>query len=83
MYKAYSFECKKGTNEIHIFQGTYTLTAMTYQPEALSICKKKIRKASERISDATCLKEQETREKAVELGRNVCGNCISNLYKTY
>lgn len=45
-----------------------------------SICKKM--KSSSKLDQSERLVEQEMREYAAELGRQVCGTCISNLYLT-
>lgn len=82
MKKAYSFETRKDTNETHIFEGNYSIAKVTYEPNLNSICKEKIRNRKERIEEATCLNENEARYRAANIGRSVCGICVSHLYTT-
>lgn len=81
METAYSFEIRKNSDEIHIFQGTYNVAKVTYRSSLTSICEKKVTRRSDLIEDAQCLNESEARYKAAFLGRAVCGTCVSHLYK--
>lgn len=83
MTTAYTFEKRKDTNEIHIFEGTYERFKVTYKQNLTSICGGKVRKATDKIENADCLSEDTTRRIAAEKGRSVCGNCIRHLYSTY
>lgn len=79
---AYNFEKSKDTDEIHIFQGTYSKLKVTYRQETKSICKKKDAIKAERIPDTECLNESQARYTAAHLGKTVCGICVKSLYKT-
>lgn len=81
MKTAYSFEIRRNSEEIHIFEGTYSVAKITYKPSLTSICGKKVTRLSDQIKDAHCLNESEARYKAAFLGRVVCGTCVSHLYK--
>lgn len=48
---------------------------------ARSICQKAERDSADFVGLA-CLTEQKAREAAAELGRKVCGTCVSHLYAT-
>lgn len=80
MTKAYSFLKDKKTDETHIFEGDFT-TLNRCNADDKSICKKDVKKDGDWIN--TCLNEDQARKKAAELGRSVCGICVSHLYTTY
>jgi hypothetical protein len=69
------------TSEIHIFEGDFTTNPCN--AENKSICKKMEKSQGDWISLATCLDEQQAREKAAKIGIDVCGDCVSHLYKSY
>ena len=79
--KAYSFMKSTKTEEIHIFEGDITAESCTALND--SICKKMQKKDGKWINGSTCLKEQHAREKAANIGRPLCGDCVSHLYTTY
>lgn len=79
--KAYSFLKKQNTEEKHIFEGDFISGGC--DAETSSICKKATQIQGTWISNAGCLTDQKAREKAAELGRSVCGICVSHLYTTY
>lgn len=79
MSKTYSFSKIKTTEETHVFEGNSTINSCT--AEKSSICNKATNDKGIWIS--TCLDEDKARKKASELGRNVCGTCVSHLYTTY
>ena len=81
MKKAYSFNKKTSTNEIHIFEGSFTTTGCN--AENICICNKMRKSDGTWLNDSTCLDEQQAREKAAKIGRSVCGDCVSHLYETY
>jgi hypothetical protein len=81
MPKAYSFSKKSTTQEMHIFEGDFTPTNCD-APNS-SICNKTTTSQGVWIPNAGCLTDQKARVKASELGREVCGDCVSHLYKTY
>jgi len=78
---AYSFFKFDDTDEIHIFEGKFTPDNCTAKNSC--ICGKINRKDDNVQLIIKCLDEDEARNKAAELGRNVCGVCVSNLYTTY
>lgn len=79
--KAYSFMKSTKTDETHIFEGDFMDEGCTAPRE--SICKKMLKKDGNWIVNGTCLNEQKAREKAANIGRPVCGDCVSHLYTTY
>lgn len=81
MAKAYSFLKKRSTEEKHIFEGEFTTKSCN--APTLSICQKANQNEGSWISDAICLTDSKARNKAAELGRSVCGTCVSHLYTTY
>ncbi|WP_337967216.1 hypothetical protein [uncultured Flavobacterium sp.] len=83
MPKAYTFKKEKDTHEIHIYEGNFTDTPTPCNSDPQSICKDPNKATSLNIPNAVCLNENEARQKASEIGRNVCGVCVSHLYTTY
>jgi len=81
MKEAYSFMEKSNTKEIHIFEGKFTEKSCT-APDPC-ICEKMDKSDGSWVNNGTCKDEQQAREKAAELGRKVCGDCVSHLYETY
>lgn len=80
MAKAYSFLKDKKTEEKHIFEGDFRPESCSANQK--SICQKDIKNDGNWVSSATCLSEDAARKKAAELGRSVCGVCVSHLYST-
>lgn len=78
---AYSFFKYNDTEETHIFTGHFTPETCT--AKAVSICEKLNRKEENISQIKICLNEDQARAKAAELGRSVCGTCVSHLYTTY
>lgn len=79
MKTAYTLKKRKGTKEMHLFEGDFNEEPCTSKAE--SICHKM--KKSESIGNVfQCLDEQEAREECAEIGRPVCGDCVSRLYAT-
>lgn len=84
MSTIYSFAKRNETEEIHIFQGqTKPAPAKDCTANQNSICRKASRSNTAWVASAGCLSEQVARQKAAELGRKVCGTCVSHLYETY
>jgi len=81
--KAYSFRKKKETQETHIFEGTFNIEKNGCNTGPLSICRKINRNSKDVIDIVTCLNDDDARQKAADLGRTVCGVCVSHLYTTY
>jgi hypothetical protein len=77
---AYTLKEKKDTREYHLFKGTFTQNGCTSKEK--SICEKMDK--SESIRNVfTCQDEDTTRLNCANIGREVCGICISHLYSTY
>ncbi|MCQ2994213.1 hypothetical protein NLO95_08795 [Pseudomonas syringae] len=79
----YTFKKRNGTEEHHIFEGKRIGADHPYEctVPAKSICKKATGAASEYINN-NCKDEQSARLVAAQLGRSVCGVCVSHLYTT-
>ena len=76
----YTLGKKKNTGEYHLFRSYKNAegTCMVYTP---SICKEKEHSDTSSYS-FTCEDENVARKKCAEIGRLVCGTCVSDLYKT-
>lgn len=83
--KAYTFKQDKKTEEIHIYAGKILPAGANGKctSNPISICEAKEKINGTNVRDAICLEEEEARYKAAEIGREVCGNCVKNLYATY
>ncbi|GAA4026911.1 hypothetical protein GCM10022386_07850 [Flavobacterium cheonhonense] len=79
--EAFSFYKYKDTDETHIFKGRFIPTGCTATQN--SICNKLNRNSDDAVRIITCLNENEARTRAAQIGRGVCGICVSNLYTTY
>jgi hypothetical protein len=78
----YSIKQRPDTEEYHIFYASWNDADKTCVLKGESICKKmNFDKNAKTISG--CQNEKITRVKAAEIGRKVCGICVSNLYTTY
>ena len=82
MKKAYSFCDKTNTGVIHIFKGTFDQDGKC-DTDKKSICKKMSRYDGDWLKNNSCFVDDVARKKAAEVGREVCGDCVSHLYKTY
>lgn len=80
MKKAYSFLKRNSNEERHIFEGDFTVLPHC-NAEPQSICKKV--QIKDGIWAEQCLDENQARLKAAQLGRVVCGTCVSYLYSSY
>ncbi len=77
---AYTLKKRKDTNELHLFKGKMTEEGCT--SKQISICEKMDK--SESVGNRfACKTEEEARKKCAEIGRNVCGICVSHLYANY
>lgn len=77
---AYTLKKKKDSCELHLFIGNMKPDGCTSND--ISICKKMNK--SESIQNIfACYDEATARKKCAEIGRTVCGICVSHLYATY
>lgn len=79
--KVYSIRKKKDTEEYHIFE-CEPATEKTCRCNSKSICNKMDKSEAEKTI-YSCLSENETRLRAAEIGRPVCGTCVSHVYESY
>lgn len=77
---AYTLKKKQNTEELHLFKGEMTNDGCT--SAQLSICKK-MNKNESVGNKFACENENNARKKCAEIGREVCGICISSLYANY
>lgn len=77
---AYTLKMKKDTKEYHLFKGKKTPDGCTSNQK--SICEKMDKSESAKNIFA-CADENSARIKCSEIGREVCGICVSHLYSTY
>jgi hypothetical protein len=79
---AYSFYKYRETEEIHIYKGKFT-SDTECNANRISICGKVNKVTEDTVRVISCLNEEEARRKAAEIGRTVCGGCVSHLYSSY
>ena len=81
---SYTLKKHAQTGEVHLFIGRFNPpnSPTKCTSSGVSICKKMKFADSER-NVFGCLKEGEARIKCAEVGRAVCGICVSSLYATY
>jgi len=77
----YSLIQNKETSEVHIFKSEIDNNGKCKLSEKESICEGVSYSKEDKVLD-TCLDEYSARMKCAELGRKVCGTCVSSLYKT-
>jgi hypothetical protein len=77
---AYTLKKKKDTGEYHLFEGSMTKDGCT--SKQVSICEK-MDKSESTGNIFACADEDLARKKCAEIGREVCGICVSHLYTTY
>lgn len=77
----YTLKRKNNTQELHLFEGEMT-SSKECDLNPVSICNK-VNQTAASGSIFVCKTAQETREKCAQMGRSVCGTCISHLYATY
>jgi hypothetical protein len=82
MGKVFCLKEKETSGECHLFECEMTSdTNCSCNPK--SVCKKM--NESERTGDNifSCASDKIAREKIAQIGRRVCGTCVSHLYETY
>jgi len=77
---AYTLKKKNYTGELHLFKGKMSEKSCT--SENASICKMMEKEESEKNIFA-CKDENTARKRCAEIGRDVCGVCVSSLYTTH
>lgn len=80
---AYTLKIHDKSHEMHLFEGEFTPNDLMYpcNSGSTSVCKE-VKKSNCSKNNFACKTEQETRELCAKIGRNVCANCIKDLYKT-
>jgi hypothetical protein len=81
MANVYCLKKKKSTKELHLFECVPSGATCACEPK--SVCDKMFKAESEGDNLFTCESEATTRKKCAEIGRNICGTCVSRLYTTY
>lgn len=82
----YTIRKKEGSEELHIFEAEWIPDSdpRSCSSKSKSICKKISRGATNTLRSSTnCMSESKARREAAELGRSVCGVCVSHLYATF
>ena len=79
---AFTLKKKKNTKELHLFIGKMTSDNAGCTSVLLSICQKMDRAESE-SNIFSCETEVIARKKCAEIGKEVCGICVSSLYANY
>lgn len=77
---AYTLKKKRDTGELHLFKGRMTEDGCT--SKQISICEM-MDKSESAENIFQCYDEDKARKKCAEIGRDVCGVCVSHLYATY
>jgi hypothetical protein len=72
---------KKGTEEYHLFEATPKNDNDCILDKQSSICNKMSYSETD-TNVFLCAPENEARLKCAELGKKVCGTCVSHLYLT-
>ena len=80
--KVYSLKRKKDTEELHLFEAIMAVDKKNCTPNTKSICKEMLTTESDQ-NNFTCLYEADARKKCADIGRPVCGTCVSHLYESY
>lgn len=80
---AYSLKQHKDTGELHLFKGKFTPEDPKFKCNTaqMSECREMNRNDSA-ANRFTCETEDQARKKIAEIGRPVCGTCVSTLYTT-
>lgn len=78
----YTLKKRKDTEELHLFRAIPTSDNKQCTPNKISICKK-MDKDESSGNIFTCASENDARKKCAEIGRPVCGICVSTLYTSY
>lgn len=81
---SYTLKKHKDTGELHLFVGQFNPPGSDYTctSSRLSICDK-MQSSDSQGNIFACLTESDARKKCAEIGRSVCGICVSSLYATY
>lgn len=77
---AYTLKQKTETYELHLFKGKIT-SPNGCSSGKLSICEK-MQKSESEGNVFTCYDEKRARLQCAEIGRDICGTCVSHLYST-
>lgn len=77
-YNLYTLK-ENDQEQFHLFKSRRELDG-SCSARSKSICKKMDHK---RASKFTCKSEKEARLKCAEIGKSVCGTCVSHLYADY
>ncbi len=82
MAKVYCLKEKKTSGECHLFECEMS-SQDSCSCNKKSVCGKM--EEAEQIGSNifSCVSETLTRTKVAEIGRRVCGTCVSHLYETY
>jgi hypothetical protein len=80
MAKVYSLKKKQNTNEMHLFECTPSVLRCICNQK--SMCGK-MDLNEPHTNEFLCVYENDARLKIANKGRQVCGNCTSQLYTTY
>jgi hypothetical protein len=78
--KAYTLKKMEDTDELHLFEGTFSEEPCTSGSN--SLCRK-MTKNDSAGNVFMCYPEDNARIECAKIGRKVCGVCISKLYTTY
>lgn len=78
-YNLFSLLKRKNTGVLHLFHSKLNGDACNVEPHKLSICQRMSLDESE-ATIFRCENENEARRRCAEIGREVCGTCVSNLY---
>lgn len=81
MEEVYTLKRRKDTKELHLFEGRMTANDRC-NIEASSICKK-MNKNDGDDNVFACQTADTARTECAQIGRAVCGICVSHLYDTY
>lgn len=89
----YTFKRRTDTDEIHFFEGEWTEKEGECTVPIRSICQKMTRGSGTSLRlytldsvekiNCSCNEEDLARLNAAKIGREVCGTCVSHLYKSY
>ncbi|AST67243.1 hypothetical protein BFG07_00085 [Kosakonia cowanii] len=82
--KSYTLKEHKDSGELHLFEGDMLPNDPEYKcnSDSKSICKK-MNTEDNKGNRFACATAQEAREKTAQIGRKVCGTCVSHLYESY
>lgn len=78
----YTLKKKKDTEELHLFEAEMNTAGTECTPKEKSVCRE-MDKSESSSNKFTCEDEKTARIKCAEIGRAVCGTCVSHLYATF